>query len=429
MVSDFQRSTWAKADFSPLPADTQIQFESTAPPEPLANLAILRVEGRAAGSQASTQLEVEVGNYSPTARKITVEVAVGTIELAAVGHLSARRPHHAERRDRRAAAGLAVGRGAVGGRRRRPGRRQRLSLRAARPAAADLRVDDPPDGRAKATSSLFLECALAPTARNVRKPGGADQSSPRVVRVDPAAFDRTAVAAGDLIVLDHPGKLSDETVKLLAGLLHRGRPILYVASELIDATNLKRLCEAAGSGLQMPVEFTPPPAGHVRRDLFLTSVRRDGPPFDVFGDSLTALVGRLRFAGGLSFAPPGYGRGCRRAGRLQRRLGRAWCSASSDAGVLAVINADLAASNLPRTSAFVPLLAELVEQMLDRHRAADSATCGEPLVVHLPAEAGAAGGASAGPSRFRGHRREALATKWDCPRLPPPATANWSTKP
>jgi hypothetical protein len=65
---------------------------------------------------------------------------------------------------------------------------------------------------------------------------------------------------------------------------------------------------------------------------------------------------------------------------------------SSDAGVLAVVNADLAASNLPKTSAFVPLLAELVEQMLDRHRAADSALCGEPLVAHLPAETGAAAG-------------------------------------
>ncbi len=149
VVSDFQRSTWAKADFSPLPADTQIQLESTAPPEPLANLAILRVEGRTAGSQASTQLDVEVGNYSPTARKDHRRSGPRQFELAAVGHVSARPPHHAHRGDRRAAAGLAVGRGAAGGSRRRPGRRQRLSLRAARPAAADLRVDDPAGGRAK----------------------------------------------------------------------------------------------------------------------------------------------------------------------------------------------------------------------------------------------------------------------------------------
>ena len=97
---------------------------------------------------------------------------------------------------------------------------------------------------------------------HVRKQGGVDSLlAARVVRLDPAAFDRAALAAGDLILLDHPGRLADETIKLLAALLHRGRPILYVASELIDATNLKRLCEAAGSGLQMPVEFSPPPAG------------------------------------------------------------------------------------------------------------------------------------------------------------------------
>ena len=65
---------------------------------------------------------------------------------------------------------------------------------------------------------------------------------------------------------------------------------------------------------------------------------------------------------------------------------------SSGAGELAVINADLAASNLPKTSAFVPLLAELVEQMLDRRRGSGSITCGESLTAHLPAEAGMAAG-------------------------------------
>jgi hypothetical protein len=65
---------------------------------------------------------------------------------------------------------------------------------------------------------------------------------------------------------------------------------------------------------------------------------------------------------------------------------------SCDAGALAVVNADLAASNLPKTSVFVPLLAELIEQMRDRHRAAETAYCGEPMVVQLPAEAGGAAG-------------------------------------
>ena len=163
-------------------------------------------------------------------------------------------------------------------------------------------------------------CAGARRRAEGRKPTTADA----VGRPHRSGVDATArpLAAGDLILLDHPGKLSDETIKLLAGLLRRGRPILYVAGELIDATNLKRLCEAAGSGLQMPVEFTPPPAGQVRRDLFLTSVRRDSPPFRVFGDSLTSIIGRLRFAGGLELAAARQRPGRRRAGHLQRRLGR-----------------------------------------------------------------------------------------------------------
>ena len=77
VVSDFQRSRWSRADFAPLPADTQIQFESTAPAVAPANLAVLRVEGRAAGAQGNVQLEVEVANYSPATRKMAVNVALG----------------------------------------------------------------------------------------------------------------------------------------------------------------------------------------------------------------------------------------------------------------------------------------------------------------------------------------------------------------
>ncbi len=228
-----------------------------------------------------------------------------------------------------------------------------------------------------------------------------------MVRVDPAALDRAAVTSSDLILLDHPGRLAPETVELLADLLRRGRPVVYVAAELIDATNLKRLCEAAGGGLQLPVEFLPPPAGQPRRDLMFTSMRRDSPPFRVFGDSLTPLVGRLRFAGGIS------------SRRLETGLesdvlatyndGTAGIVlSSSDAGALAVINADLAASDLPKTSAFVPLLAELIGQMLERDQRAGSAACGEPLVVQLPAEAGAAAGL-----RLRGPEGEAADAKGD----------------
>ena len=388
VVSDFQRSSWSKADFSPLPTETVIQLESTAPAEPPANLAILRVEGRVAGSQGDTQLDVEVANYSPTARKVTVEVALGDSSWRLSGACPPGRtttlteeigPHRP---------------GWQSGEARLVGVDDALAADNVYPFV--LHVRPRPNyvlltrqaSRRKATSSLFLECALAPTAKRDRD--HKDQS-PSVVRADPASYDRSIVAASDLILLDHPGKLGEETVKLLAGLLRRGRPILYVAGELIDATNLKRLSEAAGSGLQMPVEFTPPPAGQARRDLFFTSIRRDSPAFSVFGDSLTSIQGKLRFAGGLSSRRTEIG--------LESDVLAAYNDGSagivltsSDAGVLAVVNADLAASNLPKTTAFVPLLAELIDLMLDRHRVADSAICGETMVVHLPSDAGPSAG-------------------------------------
>jgi hypothetical protein len=388
VISDFQRSNWSKADFSPLPSDTTIQFESTASAEPPANVAILRVDGRSAGSQAGMQLDVEVGNYTSAARKISVDVTVGdsTYRLTGACPPGSRTTLTEEVRSRLPGwwpgeAQLVVVDDAL------PADNVCPFVRHVRPQPTYVLMTRQPAGR-RVTSSLFLECALAPATRKGRQRSG-DDTAPRVVRVDPAALDMSAVSAGDLIVLDHPGKLGQEAVKLLAALMRRGRPILYVAADLIDATNLKRLCEASGGGLQMPIEFTPPPAGHARRDLFLASVRRESPPFSVFGDNLTSTIGRLRFSGGLG------------SRRLETGVDADVLAAyndgsaaivltSSDAGALAVINADLAASNLPKTSAFVPLLAELVEQMLDRHRETTAVFSGEPLVAHLPAEAGQA---------------------------------------
>ena len=401
VVSNFLRSSWAKADFAPLPADTRIQLESTAPAQPLANVGILRAQGHAAGSQGGTQLDVDVGNYTPTARKVTVEAAVGNSTWRLTGTCPPGRSTTLTEE-------LGGGRpGWLAGEARLVGVDDALAadnvypfVLCVRPQPTYVLLTRQAQGR-KATSSLFLECALAPTARSKRTTydqspakgsrAGGELPAPRIVRMDPAALDQAAVAAGDLIVLDHPGKLTDETVKLLAALLHRGRPILYVAAELIDATNLKRLGEAAGSGLQMPVEFTPPPAGQARRDLFYTAVRRDSAPLGVFGDSLTSVMGRLRFTGGLSSRRLGTGVDADvLAAYNDGSAGIVLCA--SDAGVLAVLNADLGASNLPRTSAFLPMLTELVGQMLDRGRATEAAYCGEPLVVHLPPEAGAAAG-------------------------------------
>jgi hypothetical protein len=382
VVSDFQRSSWTKADFSVLPVDTQIQLESTAPVQPLPNVAILRVEAKTVRSVgAAAQLEIEVGNYSPIARKVAVDVAVGDTTRQVSGLCPAGQ------------ASVLTGEinirgtGWQSGEARLAGIDDALAADNVYPFVVHVRPKPTyalvtrQSAAQRPSSSHFLECALVPDGQAKEK------ASATLLRLDPSSADRAALASADLIVVDHPGGLSEETGRLLAGLMRRGRPILYVASELTDATNLKRIAEFAGSGLQMPIEFIPPPAGQMRRDLLYISVKRDSPVFRVFGDSLDAVLGRLRFAGGLSSRRLGNG--------LDSDILAAYSDGSagllltmSDAGALAVINADLGASSLPKTAAFVPMLNELVTEMLDRGREADSAFCGEPLVAQLPGDAG-----------------------------------------
>ena len=87
IVSDFQRSAWAKANFASLPEGTQIQLESVAPAETPPNLAILAVRtvGQESGG-GQAQLEVDVDNYSTASaagrsrsanRRIALAIEIG----------------------------------------------------------------------------------------------------------------------------------------------------------------------------------------------------------------------------------------------------------------------------------------------------------------------------------------------------------------
>jgi len=384
VVSDFQRSNWAKADFGGFPRGVQIQLESVAPAKTPSNLAILRATARAAGAHGrQIQLEIEVGNFSTASATATIEATIGdSTWREEVTCAAGRRTVVGDQLELRR-LGWQPGQAAL------VGVEDCLAADNSRPFV--VRVRTPPvyalitrqAPNERPSSSHYLECALLPEA------GRKEDDSGRLVRLDPSRVDATSLAPADVIAMDHPGKLSEESVKLLAGLLRRGRPIIYLACEPIDATNLKRLAEAAGTGLQMPVEFLPPPPGSARRDRFISSVARDNPVFSVFGDQLTTLTGSLRFAGGLD------------SRRLEGSLGDdvladyndgAACLVftSSDAGSLAVLNVDLAASNLPKSPALVPLLEELVRMMVNRRGSDREAYCGEPLVARLPAEAGSA---------------------------------------
>jgi hypothetical protein len=326
------------------------------------------------------RLQVEVGNYGPAAHRVQVDVSAAAQSFQLEGLCpaggSATLSQEFEPRGLGWYAGearLVAVEDALAADNVRP-----FVLEVRRPANYAIVTRQP--ATARPSSSYFLERALVPSAAH------SEQAGTTVDRIDPQQLSRERLVAADLIALEHPGKLSAESIDLLVSLLRRGRAILYVAAESVDATNLSRIAEVAGSSLQMPVEFVPPPTGQARRDLFLADVRRGERPWQVFGDELPTLTGPLRFSGGLGTR--------RREGALLDDVlasfgDRSACLVvtSCDAGSLAVLNVDLSATNLPRSPMFVPFVGELAERLLEQRRAAGQMQSGEPFAVYLPPDA------------------------------------------
>jgi hypothetical protein len=386
VISDFQRSNWATADFSVLPEDTCIQLESVALKEAPANLAVLRVGCRGrVESGREVRLEIEVGNFSPTPRQVQVELTLGEARYRLEGLCSPGNKTTLATEVRFREPGWQFGEARL------------MDLHDALPAdnihPLAVEVHPPPTyalitrqpAELRPSSSYFLERALG-AASGYRAP-----VTSRILRIDPLHLDREALASTEMLVLDHPGKLPAEAIQLMMMLLRRGRGILYVTGEPVDVTNLQLLADSAGSELQLPVEFAPPPKGQRRRDLFLTDIRADQPPFAVFGDNLLGLTDSLRFSGGLATR------------RLEENLADDILASYSDRsasltvsscgmGSLAVLNADLSQSNLPGSPAFVPLLGELTRRLLGKPRTEEAIACGEPVAAFLPLAAGLAAG-------------------------------------
>ncbi|MCH8829752.1 MAG: BatA and WFA domain-containing protein [Planctomycetes bacterium] len=280
IVSDFQRTNWADADFSVLPSETEIQLQSISSGDDSANLALLRVsaQGRAEVGR-ELRLEVEVGNYSSTPRLVRAEISLGDAVYQLEGNCAP---------NSKTILTIDILPRKVGwltGEARLIGIEDALPADNTRPCV--LEVLPPPTyvlitrqpETLRPSSSYFIERGLMPMG-----PGEGRRQS-RLIRIDSVDIDSEILGSADVIVLDHPGRLSNETINQLAALLRRGRGVLYVASEQIDATNLRLLSDAAGAGLQMPVEFLPLAASESRRNLLLTEPRQDRPPFSIFGDS------------------------------------------------------------------------------------------------------------------------------------------------
>lgn len=376
ILSDFQRSSWASADFSPLPKDALIQLDSVAPAQTPDNLAILHVGavGRIESGRA-IRLDADIGNFSATPRAVQVDLSAGD----ATCRLSGLCPPGVK--TTLSGSIVPTMSGWLSGTARLVGVHDALSADDQRSFVLDVRP--PPtyalitheSSRPHPDSSHFMELALVPMK----------QSGEHVVRIDPTQPDRQALATASLLVLDHPGKLSNEMVNLLAAMVRRGRGLLYVAAEPIDAENLKLLSDAAGDDLKMPVEFSPPPADQPRSDLFLLEWKKDQPPFSQMSETMSAAAGSLRFTGGLATRRVETGLIDDVLATYSDRSA-ALVVTSCGAGTLAVLNVDLPQSNLPSSPVFVPMIGELCGRLLSTNRSTDALRCGEPMAESLPTE-------------------------------------------
>lgn len=379
VISDFQRSNWVAADFSVLPTDTIIDLQSVAPDQTPGNVAIVRVgpQGRVERDRPF-RLEVEVGNYSPSPRQMIVEVTIADRQFRLQGNCPAGATSTLV-----AEATLPVA-GWLNGEARLIGVDDALENDNRRSIA--LQVHPRPryvmltrqSATARAGSSYFLERAISPVA--------SASKGEQLVRMDPDKADRTALAEADVLLLDHPGKLSPAIIESLSGLMLRGRGVLYVTSEPVDATNLKLLTQASGTSLQLPVEFVPSSNGQSRKNLFLSDFKPRQSPFSVFGEESSAILAPIRFGGGLATR--------RVEGALMDDVVATYNDQSASivvtacgAGSLSIMNMDLGASNLPSSPAFVPIIGELVSHLLGRDRPQEPTYCGEPIAVFLPPSA------------------------------------------
>ncbi len=189
---------------------------------------------------------------------------------------------------------------------------------------------------------------------------------------------------------------------MLASFFHRGRGILYLASEPTDATNLKLLSDAIGGGFRLPVEFIPS-TRRPRHNLAIAEARKDQSPFTLFGDQLPAYLEVLRFSGGLATNPQPGSIAEEVLSRFDDQSAFV-VAAESEASTFAVINADLGQSNLPSSPMFVPMLGELVQRRLSgRASRAETPLSGEPFALALPPDIeGTTGLAISGPQAGAG---------------------------
>lgn len=382
VISDFQRGNWDSLFLDRIPQSCSVQLESVAGDDQ-ANVAITAVRFPSQPVEGKeSMLEVDLANYSDRDADVRCLVDLGALQQTLRGRIA---PQSSTVLSSKVDIPKA---GWLSGWARLEGNLDVLPADDVRPIAVQvlpsphvLLVSRQPPQQ-KPGSSFYLEQALGIVL------AGADAKSATpsaVQRIQPQRMEPAKWPEVDLFVLDHPGSLEAGALDHIAKRVRRGRAMLYVTSELVDGINLKRLADSLGSGFEPPVELVPPADGTIRKGLFVSQLRSREPPFQIFGDTGASSMRAVRFGGGLATHATKEGLQSQVLASLSDSSALLY-STACDAGQVAVLNADLEQSNWCVQQSFLPVISELLQQLLSGRTQPSEASCGEPMVRLLPPE-------------------------------------------
>lgn len=382
LISDFQRSNWGGLNLDQIDASTKILYETVAT-DPLENVAItaVRFPQRVIVGQPSV-CEVDVANYSNRAVDIRCDLELThaavslekTIQPDSFSTLSASvvmpeigwelgwaklRSHlDAQPRDDQRAVAVEV-RGAP-----------RVAIVSRQPVPL------------QPCSSFYLESALrvinSVDSTDVEVETKGDMNK-RVVRIQPQRTPATQWPTTDCVILNHPGALDEATLDYIANRIRRGLGVLYVSSEMSDATNLQQLAERLGKSYQPPVELVAPASIASRKSLFINKLQTREAPFKIFGDGAVQALQSARFEGGLDTRATAEGLRDQVLAELSDTSAFLFAT-DCDGGQVMVLNCDLDKSNFCTQSTFLPFLSEAFDRLVSNRSQFGETNCGEPMV-------------------------------------------------
>ncbi len=382
LISDFQRSNWSNLYLDSIPTATKIQLESVAP-DASSNIAItgFRLSGRAI-VDSEVILEFDVANYSDKDAEIRAIVDLGDVKTAVRGRVNAQSASTLTASMKFTQPQWVTGWIEL------QDNNDSIPADDSRPIA--FRIEQPPKvvvitkstNKKEVKSAFFLRQALEVIAGTARSNDQTNLQSGRIQFVDPDNANLDNWNDADIYLIHQCGAIDRSVIDLISSRVRRGKGLLYIASELVDAVNLDMFATAMGSGYQPPVQLVPPDNDLKRKDLFVREVRIRQPPFEIFGEQANTAMQTVRIGGGLASRSLDTGLRDQVLAELSDSSALLFLT-SCDAGTVAVLNADLDESNWCSQPSFFPVFNELINAAFSNRNTTPESFGGEPLIRQL----------------------------------------------